>query len=199
MTHGRSRGWSSSEAVFLTVMAVASTASVPSSGTDGSWATCRVAGPEDVTLKILYCGVCATDLHQIKNDYETWMTFAKQQSLKFDWATVKYPMVPGHEIVGSVTGVGEQVSGFVVGDTVGVGCLLGSCRECDSCEKGVEQYCPATVLTYNDLYPDGSRTQGGFSSVMICDHKYVGVVTYLACVCTEVSAFLCVTPRSCSS
>jgi len=117
----------------------------------------RPAGAQDVTFKILYCGICHSDLHQLRND----------------WKNSKYPMVPGHELVGTVTGVGSAVSEFKVGDTVGVGCMVGSCQECDSCEKGLEQYCEKKVVwTYNDVL-DGEPTYGGYSGLMIANEKFV--------------------------
>lgn len=117
----------------------------------------KPAGPEDVTFKILYCGVCHSDLHQILNE----------------WENAIYPMVPGHEIIGTVTEVGESVSKFKVGDTVGVGCMVESCNSCDACEKGVEQYCDSVVWTYNSKFSDGTPTYGGYSTQMIADQRFV--------------------------
>jgi len=119
--------------------------------------TRRPTGPEDVRFKVLFCGICHSDLHQIKND----------------WGASKYPMVPGHEIVGTVTEVGSAVKNFKVGETVGVGCLVHSCHNCDSCEKGLEQYCDSLAWTYNDVLPDGTVTQGGYSNVMVVNHKFL--------------------------
>ena len=85
----------------------------------------REPGPKDVQIDILYCGVCHSDIHQVRNE----------------WANAMYPMVPGHEIVGKVSAVGAEVSRFKVGDLAGVGCLVDSCRECAKCKKGLEQYC----------------------------------------------------------
>ena len=76
-----------------------------------------------------------------------------------------------HEIVGTVTEVGSAVKNFKVGETVGVGCLVHSCHNCDSCEKGLEQYCDSLAWTYNDVLPDGTVTQGGYSNVMVVNHK----------------------------
>src|SRR5574337_89000 len=81
--------------------------------------------PHDVQVEILYCGVCHSDLHQVRNE----------------WGNSIFPMVPGHEIVGRVTRVGNQVRKFKKGDLVGVGCLVDSCRICDNCKEGLEQYC----------------------------------------------------------
>ncbi|XP_057869466.2 mannitol dehydrogenase [Cryptomeria japonica] len=119
--------------------------------------TRRKTGPNDVTFKVAFCGICHSDLHQLRND----------------WHNTQYPIVPGHEIVGTVTEVGTQVKKFSVGDRVGVGCLVGSCHSCDSCEKGLEQYCDKIVFTYNSMDVDGSITYGGYSSLMVCDQKFI--------------------------
>lgn len=92
--------------------------------------------PDDVSIDILYCGVCHTDIHFVEND----------------WGMTVYPVVPGHEIIGRVTAVGSEVTGFKAGDMVGVGCLVDSCRECSSCRHGLEQYCiNGAVFTYNGV------------------------------------------------
>jgi D-arabinose 1-dehydrogenase-like Zn-dependent alcohol dehydrogenase len=117
----------------------------------------RPTGPQDVRLNILYCGICHTDLHQIKNQL--------QESI--------YPMVPGHEIVGVVTEVGAEVETFKVGQHVGVGCIVHSCRACHSCQLGLEQYCPEMVWTYNSIDADGTLTEGGYSTAIICNQSYV--------------------------
>ncbi|URD96632.1 RNA pseudouridylate synthase [Musa troglodytarum] len=114
-------------------------------------------GPEDVLIKVLFCGVCHTDLHQTKNDL----------------GRSKYPMVPGHEVVGEVAEVGAEVSRFRVGDTVGAGVIVGCCRECAPCKAGVEQYCNKKVWSYNDVYADGKPTQGGFASAMVVDQQFL--------------------------
>src|SRR3954470_22563652 len=85
----------------------------------------RQPGPRDVQIEIAYCGVCHSDLHTVRSE----------------WGGTRYPCVPGHEIVGHVTAVGAEVSKFREGDTVGVGCLVGSCRHCRACDEGLEQYC----------------------------------------------------------
>src|SRR4051812_44648048 len=85
----------------------------------------RAPKPFDIQLEILYCGVCHSDLHTARNE----------------WGGTMYPCVPGHEIVGRVTAVGEQATKFKVGDIAGIGCLVDSCRECDNCKDGLEQYC----------------------------------------------------------
>jgi len=119
--------------------------------------TRRKTGPNDVTFKVVFCGVCHSDLHQLRNE----------------WLNTQYPLVPGHEIVGIVTEVGSKVEKFTVGERVGVGCMVGSCHNCDSCEKGAEQYCEGVVWTYNSTDVDGSVTYGGYSSLMVCDQKFV--------------------------
>lgn len=119
----------------------------------------RDVTPKDVEIDILYCGVCHSDLHTARND----------------WGGSTYPVVPGHEIVGKVTRVGEKVSKVKVGDLVGVGCLVDSCRECESCEHDLEQYClNGSTGTYNS--PDvhlGGQTYGGYSEKVVVDEHFV--------------------------
>ncbi|CAM0946409.1 unnamed protein product [Alopecurus aequalis] len=117
----------------------------------------RTTGPEDVVLKVLYCGICHTDLHQTKNHL----------------GASKYPMVPGHEVVGEVVEVGPEVSKYSAGDVVGVGVLVGCCRGCSPCKANIEQYCNKKIWSYNDVYTDGKPTQGGFASAMVVDQKFV--------------------------
>ncbi len=115
--------------------------------------------PDDVSIDIEYCGICHTDIHFVQND----------------WGMTDYPVVPGHEIVGRVTAVGDEVKGFKVGDRVGVGCLVDSCRQCEACEEGLEQYCTGgNVLTYNgqDRH-DGSKTYGGYSEGIVVSDRFV--------------------------
>lgn len=119
--------------------------------------TRRKTGPHDVTFKIVYCGICHSDLHQIRNE----------------WKGSQYPMVPGHEIVGTVVEVGSEVKNFSTGDRVGVGCMVGSCHHCDSCSKGQEQYCEKVIWTYGSTDVDGSVTFGGYSSLMVCNQSFV--------------------------
>src|SRR5690606_36750515 len=108
----------------------------------------REPGADDVLIEILYCGVCHSDLSFVRGHFP----FAQ------------YPMVPGHEIVGRVTKLGANVSGFKPGDLVGVGCMVDSCRECADCRDDQEQYCAAMVPTYAGLERDGvTVTQGGYS------------------------------------
>ncbi|XP_047333193.1 cinnamyl alcohol dehydrogenase 1 [Impatiens glandulifera] len=117
----------------------------------------RNTGPDDVYIKVLCCGICHTDLHQAKNDL----------------GMSSYPMVPGHEVVGKVIEVGSNVTKFKVDDTVGVGCIVGSCRNCHPCKTEKEQYCNKRIWSYNDVYSDGKPTQGGFASEMVTDQKFV--------------------------
>ncbi|XP_077243867.1 8-hydroxygeraniol dehydrogenase-like [Tasmannia lanceolata] len=116
----------------------------------------RANGENDVTLKILFCGICHTDLHFIKNDF--YMT--------------PYPCVPGHEITGIVTEVGCKVKKFKVGDKAGVGCLVNSCRECDDCTQDLENYCPKMVQTYSYPDIDGTITKGGYSDILVVDQHF---------------------------
>lgn len=113
----------------------------------------------DVRLDIHYCGVCHSDLHMARND----------------WGWSNYPVVPGHEIVGRVTRVGEKVKNFKVGDLVGIGCMVDSCRECQPCRHGLEQYCEAGhTLTYGSLdRVDGMMTYGGYSKSYTVDQDFL--------------------------
>ncbi|EFJ19933.1 cinnamyl alcohol dehydrogenase [Selaginella moellendorffii] len=117
----------------------------------------REVDPDNVEIKVLYCGICHTDLHQLKNDY----------------GMSRYPMVAGHEVVGTVTKVGAGVERFKVGDCVGVGCIVGSCQDCNACTGDMEQYCSKKRWTYNDVFPDGEPTQGGFADIMVVDQRFV--------------------------
>lgn len=119
----------------------------------------RAPRPDDVSIEILYCGVCHSDLH-----------FARD-----DWGMASYPVVPGHEIVGRVTAVGDEVSQYQVGDLVGVGCMVDSCRECKACNAGLENYCAeGFVMTYGspDKH-DGTLTQGGYSDKVVVSERFV--------------------------
>ena len=121
--------------------------------------TRRDVGPHDVKLDIHFAGICHSDIHTVRGE----------------WGEVEYPMVPGHEIAGVVTEVGPEVTEYKVGDRVGVGCFVDSCRECPSCLAGVEQYCtnPGMVGTYNGVGSDGQPTQGGYSGSIVVDENYV--------------------------
>ncbi|XP_073003902.1 probable cinnamyl alcohol dehydrogenase 5 isoform X1 [Typha latifolia] len=117
----------------------------------------RNTGDNDVAIKILYCGICHSDLHSLKNE----------------WRNTVYPIVPGHEIAGVVAEVGSKVQKFKVGDKVGVGCMVNSCQSCDNCGQGFENYCPQIILTYNSIDKDGSMTYGGYSNMVVVDQNYV--------------------------
>lgn len=117
----------------------------------------RENGPNDVTIEILYCGICHTDLHHVRND----------------WGITMYPVVPGHEITGVVTKVGTNVTRFKTGDRVGVGCLAASCLECEFCKSSQENYCDQIQFTYNGIFWDGSITYGGYSRMLVADQRYV--------------------------
>lgn len=119
----------------------------------------RAVGPQDVQFDILFCGVCHSDLHQVRGE----------------WNNSIYPMVPGHEIVGRVTQVGSQVSKFKVGDLAGVGCLVDSCRECKNCKNGLEQYCKnGGSGTYNAYEQDKKTvTYGGYSKNIVVHQDFV--------------------------
>ncbi|KAG5529654.1 hypothetical protein RHGRI_030137 [Rhododendron griersonianum] len=117
----------------------------------------RMTGDEDVRFKILYCGICHSDLHCVKNE----------------WGFSTYPILPGHELVGVVTEVGSKVQKYKVGDRVGVGCMVGACHTCESCEKNLENYCPKMILTYNAVDYDGTKTYGGYSDHMVANERYI--------------------------
>lgn len=119
----------------------------------------REVGPHDVQFDIQYCGVCHSDLHQIKDD----------------WFPGIFPMVPGHEIVGRVVKVGDHVKKFKVGDIAGTGCMVDSCRECENCKKDLEQYClKGNSQTYNGLEQDGKTpTYGGYSNTIVVHEDFV--------------------------
>jgi len=119
----------------------------------------RDPGPNDVLIEILYCGICHSDIHQARNE----------------WGGSVFPLVPGHEIIGRVAGVGSQVTRFKVGESAGVGCFVDTCRVCESCKEGLEQYCEGHVSwTYSATERDGTTpTYGGYSSQIVVDERYV--------------------------
>lgn len=118
----------------------------------------RAPGPHDVDIDILYCGVCHSDIHQARDE----------------WGHGIFPMVPGHEIVGRVIAIGDAVSRHRIGDLVGVGCFVDSCRRCASCEEGEEQFCiEGMVATYNSKERTGAPTFGGYSTRIVVDENYV--------------------------
>jgi len=115
--------------------------------------------PTDIEIEIMYCGVCHSDLHTARND----------------WGGTKYPAVPGHEIIGKITKIGAEVTKFKVGDLAGVGCLVDSCRECESCKNDLEQYCQnGSTGTYNghDKHLN-QQTFGGYSEKVVVDESFV--------------------------
>ena len=120
----------------------------------------RALGPTDVRIAIEFAGICHSDIHQVKEE----------------WGPATFPMVPGHEIVGRVAGIGTAVTAFALGERVGVGCFVDSCRECDACLAGLENYCSTggTVWTYNSHNPrTGEVTYGGYSQSIVVDADYV--------------------------
>lgn len=120
----------------------------------------RDLGPHDVRIDIKFAGICHSDIHQGRAE----------------WGGETFPMVPGHEIAGVVAEIGSDVTKFQVGDRVGVGCGINSCRKCDNCARGLEQYCvTGMVMTYNDTerYTDGAPTYGGYSEEVVVNEDYV--------------------------
>jgi uncharacterized zinc-type alcohol dehydrogenase-like protein len=118
----------------------------------------RAPGAHDVQIDVAYCGVCHSDVHQVRSE----------------WAGTLYPCVPGHEIVGRVSAVGAQVTGFKVADLVGVGCIVDSCKSCEDCSAGLENYCDHMVGTYNGPTPDPpGHTLGGYSQRIVVHERYV--------------------------
>lgn len=119
----------------------------------------RKPGKHDIAIDIAYCGICHSDIHQVRNE----------------WGNSIYPMVPGHEIIGTVREIGSAVKGFKVGESVGVGCFVDSCRQCDPCKKGLQQFCEkGMTVTYNGYEKDGKTpTYGGYSKRIVVDENYV--------------------------
>jgi alcohol dehydrogenase (NADP+) len=117
----------------------------------------RDLGPHDVLIEIAYAGICHTDVHHARAEF----------------GTTHYPIVPGHEIAGTISAVGGEVTKFAVGDHAGIGCLVDSCRECEDCRAGLESYCRVgKVLTYNAIGRDGSVTLGGYSETIVVDEAF---------------------------
>ena len=137
----------------------------------------RAPGPKDVQIDIAFCGVCHSDLHTVRSE----------------WGGTLYPCVPGHEIVGHVSAVGNEVSRFQVGDTVGVGCMVGSCRQCPACDEGLEQYCEKGLIgTYNGPTQDPpGHTLGGYSQRIVVDQEFVLAIRHLAEQLAAVAPLLC--------
>lgn len=121
----------------------------------------RAVGEYDVAIEILYCGICHSDIHNVREEWP--------------WNKTHFPIVPGHEIVGKVTSVGDAVSKFNTGDLVGVGCMVNACRHCHSCDQGLENYCEnGIVLTYNSPEPEtGGITYGGYSADIVVNQDFV--------------------------
>lgn len=118
----------------------------------------RDVGPDDVLIEIAYAGICHSDIHTVRGD----------------WGPQVYPLTVGHEIAGVVSAVGSDVTKWSVGDRVGVGCMVNSCRECVNCEAGLEQYCEnGNVGTYAIVDRDGTVTQGGYSTHIVVDQDFV--------------------------
>jgi uncharacterized zinc-type alcohol dehydrogenase-like protein len=118
----------------------------------------REVGPHDVQIEILYCGVCHTDLHQIRND----------------WFEGIFPMVPGHEIVGRIVKVGAEAGKFKIGESAGVGVMVDSCQTCESCNQGLEHFCVVQpVQTYNSIGKDGTPSYGGYSNNIVVHERFV--------------------------
>lgn len=120
--------------------------------------TRRAPGAHDVQIDIAFCGICHSDLHQVRAE----------------WAGTQYPCVPGHEIVGRVSAVGAHVTSHRVGDLVGVGCIVDSCQHCAECDDGLENYCDGMIGTYNAPTPDAPGwTQGGYAEKIVVHERYV--------------------------
>ncbi|MDL9935219.1 NAD(P)-dependent alcohol dehydrogenase [Gordonia sp. ABSL1-1] len=118
----------------------------------------RDPGPHDVVIDIAFAGICHSDIHTARGE----------------WGRTNFPVVPGHEIAGTVSAIGPEVTRYVVGDRVGVGCFVDSCRECEPCLQGEEQYCVAgNTGTYNAIGRDGLPTHGGYSQTIVVDENYV--------------------------
>ncbi|SFC73699.1 NAD(P)-dependent alcohol dehydrogenase [Collimonas sp. OK412] len=118
----------------------------------------RETGAHDIQIDIAFCGICHSDLHQVRGE----------------WAGTQFPCVPGHEIVGRISALGAHVSSFSVGDLVGIGCIVDSCKHCDDCDVGMENYCDGMVGTYNFPTPDEPGwTLGGYSQTITVHERYV--------------------------
>ncbi|EOA03088.1 Zn-dependent alcohol dehydrogenase [Herbaspirillum frisingense GSF30] len=136
----------------------------------------RATGAHDVQIDIAYCGICHSDLHQVRSE----------------WAGTQYPCVPGHEIVGRVTAVGGHVSKFKVGDLVGVGCMVDSCQTCPDCEEGLENYCDNMVGTYNGKTDDAPGwTMGGYSQQIVVHERFVLNIRHPEADLAAVAPLLC--------
>ena len=136
----------------------------------------RATGAHDVQIDIAYCGICHSDLHQVRSE----------------WEGTQYPCVPGHEIVGRVAAVGDHVQGFKPGDLVGVGCIVDSCKHCAECADGFENYCDGMVGTYNGATADEPGwTLGGYTQKIVVHERYVLRVSHPAEQLAAVAPLLC--------
>lgn len=118
----------------------------------------RALGPKDLRIDIRFCGICHSDIHFTRGE----------------WGEVPYPAIPGHEIAGVVAEIGSEVTRFAPGDRVGVGCMVNSCRECENCQRGEEQYClPGNTQTYGSTDRDGTVTYGGYCDHIVVDQDFV--------------------------
>ncbi|ELY2767349.1 NAD(P)-dependent alcohol dehydrogenase [Cronobacter malonaticus] len=136
----------------------------------------REPGEHDVQIAIAYCGVCHSDIHQARAE----------------WAGTLFPCVPGHEIVGRVTAIGTKVTGFTPGDLVGVGCIVDSCKHCEECDDGLENYCDHMIGTYNFPTPDApDHTLGGYSQQIVVHERYVLRIRHPESQLAAVAPLLC--------
>lgn len=136
----------------------------------------REPGEHDVQIAIAYCGVCHSDIHQARAE----------------WAGTLFPCVPGHEIVGRVTAIGTKVTGFTPGDLVGVGCIVDSCKHCEECDDGLENYCDHMIGTYNFPTPDApGHTLGGYSQQIVVHERYVLRIRHPESQLAAVAPLLC--------
>ncbi|ELY4127769.1 NAD(P)-dependent alcohol dehydrogenase [Cronobacter malonaticus] len=136
----------------------------------------REPGEHDVQIAIAYCGVCHSDIHQARAE----------------WAGTLFPCVPGHEIVGRVTAIGTKVTGFTPGDLVGVGCIVDSCKHCEECDDGLENYCDHMIGTYNFPTPDTpGHTLGGYSQQIVVHERYVLRIRHPESQLAAVAPLLC--------
>ncbi|GFM84145.1 zinc-binding dehydrogenase [Pseudomonas cichorii] len=138
--------------------------------------TRRAPGPHDVQVDIAYCGICHSDLHQVRGE----------------WAGTQFPCVPGHEIVGRVSAIGEHVKSFQHGDLVGIGCIVDSCKQCEECDSGLENYCDGMIGTYNFPTPDAPGwTLGGYSEQIVVHERYLLRIRHPAEQLAAVAPLLC--------
>ncbi|EOL9005341.1 NAD(P)-dependent alcohol dehydrogenase [Cronobacter turicensis] len=138
--------------------------------------TRREPGEHDIQIAIAYCGVCHSDIHQARAE----------------WAGTLFPCVPGHEIVGRVTAIGTKVTGFTPGDLVGVGCIVDSCKHCEECDEGLENYCDHMIGTYNFPTPDApGHTLGGYSQQIVVHERYVLRIRHPESQLAAVAPLLC--------